>query len=140
MQWHPSNWFRKRKVTDRTELASESFVFDCIECGNPFSTDPEDPDEDSMGEHCMDCYWTKRSIIGELGTEAGLWEQSEEHNAGSGDWEWPCLQEGCEDYNRKYFKVVYEDGDHKGGWDISCNCEYPNLLECSLLINRAIFE
>jgi hypothetical protein len=99
--------------------------------------DVMDPNEDSMGEHCISCYWTKRGIIGELGTEAGLWEQSEEYDAGSdGNWEWPCLQDGCEDYNREYFKLVYEEGDPMGGWDLSCNCEYPNVLECALLINR----
>ena len=137
MKWRPFTWLHKG--ADSTELEPESLIVDCIECGNPM--DVMDPDEDSMGEHCIPCYWAKRTIIGELGTEAGLWEQSEEHDAGSdGDWEWPCLQDGCEDYNRKYFKVVYEDGDHKGGWDISCNCEYLNVLECSLLINRAIFE
>ena len=138
MSWNP--WHRLRKAAESTELKRESLIVDCIECGNPM--DVMDPEEDSMGEHCIPCYWAKRSIIGELGTQAGLWDQSEEHNLHD-DWEWPCLQDGCEDYNRKYFKVVYEDDDHKGGWDISCNCEptySPNVLECSLLINRIIFE
>lgn len=56
--------------------ASQCLCFvECAECGEEIDLH----EDDTMGEHCIRCYWTKREIGDELGIEwDNVWLRGEE--------------------------------------------------------------